>query len=121
MTTQEVALQLVALCKEGKNLEAIETLYADDVVSVEPVAMGDQGRETHGKQAAIGKYHWWNSAHDVHSITVDGPFGNPERFVVLFTLDATFKATGQAMKGREAAIYTVENGKIAREEFLGAL
>lgn len=121
MTTNEVALQLVALCKEGKNLEAIETLYADHIVSVEPVAMGEQGRETHGRQAVIGKYHWWTSAHEVHSITVDGPFGSPERFVVIFTLDATFKPTGQPTKGREAAIYTVEEGKIVREEFLRSL
>jgi hypothetical protein len=36
MTTQEVADKLVQLCREGKNDQAIEDLYADDVVSKEP-------------------------------------------------------------------------------------
>ena len=34
MTTLEIGNQLVALCKQGKNHQAIETLYAPDVVSV---------------------------------------------------------------------------------------
>ncbi|RYD90008.1 MAG: nuclear transport factor 2 family protein, partial [Sphingobacteriales bacterium] len=36
MNTQEVADRLVALCKEGKNIQAVKELYADDVVSLEP-------------------------------------------------------------------------------------
>jgi len=36
MTTQEVADKLVQLCREGKNDQAIEELYADNVVSREP-------------------------------------------------------------------------------------
>ncbi len=35
MTTMDVAQQLVALCKQGKNLEVVDTLLAEDVVSVE--------------------------------------------------------------------------------------
>ena len=40
MTTKEIADQLVALCRAGKNIEAVETLLSADVVSVE--AMGDE-------------------------------------------------------------------------------
>ena len=35
MTTQEVANTLVKLCSEGKFHEAVETLYSDDIVSME--------------------------------------------------------------------------------------
>jgi len=35
MTTTEIAAQLVALCSEGRFLDAVKTLYADNVVSVE--------------------------------------------------------------------------------------
>ncbi len=37
-TTAEVASKLVTLCKEGKNAEAISSLYAPNVVSVEAMA-----------------------------------------------------------------------------------
>ena len=35
MTTMEIAKKLVDLCRQGKNAEALDTLFADDVVSVE--------------------------------------------------------------------------------------
>ena len=35
MTTLEVGKKLVELCKQGKNQEAMDTLYAPDIVSVE--------------------------------------------------------------------------------------
>ncbi len=36
MNAQEVANRLVLLCREGKNVEAINELYDDDIVSHEP-------------------------------------------------------------------------------------
>jgi hypothetical protein len=35
MTTDEIGHKLVALCQQGKNLEAIDTLYSKDAESVE--------------------------------------------------------------------------------------
>lgn len=121
MTINEVATQLVALCKEGKFHEAIETLYADDATSLEPMAFGPMPRKTEGKAAILAKGEWWQNAHEVHSMTVDGPFVSPEFFVVVFTIDVTVKESGQRMAGREAGIYTVVDGKVASEEFLGAI
>lgn len=39
MTTMEIGKELVALCQQGKNQEAINRLYSPDIESVEPVAM----------------------------------------------------------------------------------
>ena len=39
MGTMEIAQKMVELCRQGKNMEALETLFSDDVVSVEAVAM----------------------------------------------------------------------------------
>ena len=55
MTTTEIAAQLVALCSEGRFLDAVETLYADNVVSVEAVDYQGLGREMHGKEAVLAK------------------------------------------------------------------
>lgn len=45
MTTHEVADTLVRLCSEGKLAEAMEILYAPNVVSVEAGAPPGQSRE----------------------------------------------------------------------------
>ena len=117
MTTADVATQLVALCREGKFVDAIESLYADDVVSVE--AMDYQGgRELRGKAAIKGKNISWFEDNDVHSVSVTGPFVSPERFAVWYSFDWTIKASGQRVQLNEVAVYTVVDGKIAREEFL---
>jgi len=39
MTTMEIGKELVGLCKQGKNQEAITRLYSPSIESVEPVAM----------------------------------------------------------------------------------
>ena len=48
---QGLGRKLVALCREGKNLEAIDQLYASHVVSVEAVAPPGGEREAVGIDA----------------------------------------------------------------------
>jgi hypothetical protein len=44
MNTEAVASKLVALCREQKWLEPINSLYADDIVSVEAQEIGEIAR-----------------------------------------------------------------------------
>jgi hypothetical protein len=46
MTTQEVAEKYVSLYNSGKAQEIVDTLYADDIVSIEPPGSPDE--RTHG-------------------------------------------------------------------------
>ena len=118
MKTMEIAQKMVDLCRQGKNLEALNTLFADDVVSVEAVAMsGTPSRELKGLAAVKGKGEWWVANHEIHSANVTGPWPHDDRFIVGFQYDVTNKPSGQRMKLDEAALYTVRNGKIVREEF----
>jgi ketosteroid isomerase-like protein len=118
MTTMEIARKLVELCKQGKNAEALDTLFADDVVSVEAVAMpGGAAQEAKGLAAVRAKGEWWVNNHEVHSASVTGPWPHGDRFIVGFEFDVTNKPSGKRMKMAEAALYTVRNGKIVREEF----
>jgi len=119
MSIYEIAIQLASLCKGGKPRQAIEELYADDATSLEPMAYEGLPRECNGKAAILAKNDWWYSIHDLHEMQVDGPFVSPEYFAVVFVIDATNKQTGLRMKGREIAIYTVADGKIASDQFLG--
>ena len=51
MSVQEVARKLVDLCRQGRNMDAIRELYADDIVAVEAAEGGGMPREMRGKQA----------------------------------------------------------------------
>lgn len=117
MNTMEIAKKLVELCKQGKNLEALNTLFADDVVSVEAVAMPGAQQEVKGLAAVKGKGEWWVANHEIHSAAVTGPWPHGDRFVVGFQYDVTNKPSGKRMKLDEVGLYSVRNGKIVREEF----
>jgi ketosteroid isomerase-like protein len=117
MTTLEVGKKLVALCREGKATEAMQTLYDPNIRSVEAVAMGGGPRETTGVAACLEKGKHWQAAHEIHSAKAEGPFPNGDRFAVFFSYDITQKATGKRLVMEEVAVYTVKNGKVVAEEF----
>ena len=115
MSTQDIANDLVALCKAGKFDEAGEKYWADDVLSVE--AMPGDMAQMRGKEAVRGKGEWWADAHEIHASEVEGPYVNGDQFVVRFKMDLTQKASGERIKMDEVGLYTVKNGKIAEERF----
>ncbi len=117
MTTQEVADTLVKLCSEGKFLEATETLYSPDIVSVEAGAPPGESREAKGLAAVKAKGEWWTANHEVHSATVEGPLVAGSHFAVVFKLDVTFKPQSKRFTMEEVAVYKVADSKVVYEEF----
>jgi ketosteroid isomerase-like protein len=117
MTTLEVGKRLVELCKQGKAQEAMETLYSPDIVAIEAASMPGIPAEQHGMQAVLAKGKWWYENHIIHGSTCEGPYPLGDRFIVKFTYDITQKASNQRLTFDEAALYTVKDGKIVREEF----
>jgi hypothetical protein len=117
MTTLEVGKKLVELCNQGKQKEAMETLYSQDIASIEATSMPNMPAEMHGMKAVLGKAQWWNENHVIHSSVAEGPWPKGDQFVVKFSFDVTNKPSSQRFKMEEAAVYTVQNGKIVREEF----
>lgn len=117
MSTAEIAKTLVELCKQGKNDEAMTRLYAEDIVSVEAGAPPGMSAESHGLAAVQAKGQWWVDNHEIHSADVGGPWPKGDQFITTYTYDITFKPTGKRFVMQEAALYTVKDGKISREEF----
>ncbi len=118
MSAFEIGQKLVAFCKEGKNLDSINTLYAENVQSVEAAAPPEGERVTKGLDAVRGKNQWWSENHEVHSASVEGPWPHgQEKFAVRFHYDVTNKPSGQRMQMDEIGVFTVEGGKVIREEF----
>lgn len=117
MKTMDIGKEVAALCKQGKNQEAIDRLYSPNIESVEPVAMPGMDQIQKGTQAIKKKNQWWVDNHDVHGCTVEGPFPHDNRFILHFKYDVTPKHTGKRMTMDETGLYTVENGKVVKEEF----
>jgi len=118
MNAKEIGEKLVALCREGKNLECVNTYYADNVMSIEAGDPPDGRRVAEGIEAVRGKNDWWVENHEVHSSSVHGPFPHgDDRFAVRFEFDITNKPSGQRMQMEEIGVYTVADGKIVREEY----
>jgi ketosteroid isomerase-like protein len=117
MTTQEIGKKYVALCQAGKNDVCLDELYAKDAVSVEAAAMPGMEKTVKGLDGIRSKSKSWNESNVVHSAEVTGPFPNDNRFAVRFFFDVTNKPSGKRMKMDEIGLFTVENGKITREEF----
>ncbi|HEY2660979.1 MAG TPA: nuclear transport factor 2 family protein [Caulobacteraceae bacterium] len=117
MSTQDIANDLVDLCKAGNFGESGEKYWSDDVVSVEPGGPPGMDPISRGKAAARAKGEWWAGAHEVHGVVVEGPYVNGDQFIVHFTMDVTVRESGNRIKMDETALYTIKNGKIAEERF----
>jgi hypothetical protein len=113
-TVQQIAEDLVAMCKAGQFDESGEKYWADDVVSLEAVE-GDMAR-IQGKAGVRGKGEWWYANHEIHDSVVEGPYVHGDQFVVRFRMDLTPKG-GERRTMDEVGLYTVKNGKIVEERF----
>jgi hypothetical protein len=118
MNTEEVATKLVEYCRNGEWMQAVNDLYAKDIVSVEPREMENMPAEMRGIDQVRGKTKWFENSFEVHSAKVGGPFVARDAFVVQFDIDVTDKASKKRMQMSEVGIYKVKDGKVAREEFL---
>jgi len=117
MTTQDIAKRYVSLCQQGKYDACLEELYAKNAVSVEAAMPPGMDRTAKGLDAIRAKGKDWQESHIVHSAEVTGPFPNENRFAVHFVYDVTDKPSGKRMTMDEVGLFTIENGKITREEF----
>ena len=118
MTLKNIADELVAGCREGREKENLNKLYAEDAVSVEAVDMQGQGREVKGRDAIRGKHEWWENAMEVTGASVGDPMlHGDDRFAVIFEVQGREKESGKAFDMKEIGIYHVNGDKIVREEF----
>ena len=115
MTISELAKDFTELLKRGDDEGAAKKYNADDIVSYEaadgPMAV------CRGQEAVKQKGDWWRENHDVHGVSVEGPYVNGDQFAVRFKMDVTPKATGERITLDEVGIYTVKGGKITEERF----
>src|SRR5471030_2018961 len=115
MNTQEIANRLVQLCREGKNVQAINELYHNDVVSKEPV--GSPMELAEGKANVLAKTTgWYETVEELHSAVISDPIVSGDFFSCTMDMDVTYKGQGR-MAMHEICVYGVKDGKIISDSF----
>jgi ketosteroid isomerase-like protein len=115
MNTQQVANRLVEMCRKGENMQAIEELYADNVVSKEMPGM--PGEVTSGKKDVYKKSEvWLNNVQEFHKGEISEPQVAGNHFSCTMDFDVTFKDRGRQQM-QEICVYEVNNGKIVNEQY----
>lgn len=115
MDVRAIAKDFADRCKAGDLDGAGTTWWSPNIRSIE--AMEGPGQIAEGVDAVIAKGEWWYGAHEVHSVTTEGPFVNGDQFALRFDMDLTEKATGKRIQMQEVGLYTVKDGKVVEERF----
>ena len=116
MSAQEVANRLVQQCREGKNVDAINELYDDHIVSLEPEG-APMERKTVGKEAVLASTNqWFNSVEELHSAHISDPVVAGNFFACGMNIDATYKEHGRNVMD-ELCVFEVKDGKIVTSQF----
>ena len=116
MNTKEVANQWAQMCREGKNLECISELYAENVISKEMPGVPNSEIET-GKQNVYNKnQHWLSNLEEFHSSEISEPIVAHNHFTAKMKFDVTFKERGRQQM-EEVCVFEVKDGKIISEQF----
>ena len=119
MNTQEVANQWLEMCKQGQNLECVEELYAENVVSKEMPGYPEE--IVSGKQNVWDKSkEWLDNVVEFHGGEVSDPVIAGNHFTSKMTFDVTFKDSGRQQM-EEVCVFEVKDGKIATEQFFYAM
>jgi len=116
MNAQEVANRLVQQCREGKNVDAINELYDEHIVSIEPEGSPMPGK-TVGRDAVLESTNqWFSSVEELHSAHITDPVVAGNFFACGMNIDATYKGQGRNVMD-ELCVFEVKDGKIVTSQF----
>lgn len=112
MNTEQVAQEVVKLIRQGKNGQAKDIFYADNIVSIEGNGDRIEGIDAIHKKSA----EWGAQILEVHSASVSEPLIAADHFSLNIKMDITYKNDHRAVMD-EIAVYEVKDGKIVFEQF----
>jgi hypothetical protein len=112
MKTQQVAEAVTRLIREGKNKQAKDTFYSDNIVSIE-----GNGDRLEGIEAIRQKsMDWTAQVLEVHVASVSEALIAADHFALHITMDISYK-NGYRTVMDEIAVYEVSDGKIVFEQY----
>ena len=82
-----------------------------------------EGSETRmawrGMKQIRAKSDWWTQDHAIRGGDVEGPYLGATGFAIRFKMQVETLSTGVIDSMEEVGVYTVQDGKVVREEFMG--
>ena len=114
-TPAEIGADLVAMFNRGEMTEIERKWHSPNLVSVEGIGVAMAWT---GQKAVREKNEWWMSTHRLHAASAEGPYVGASGFAVKFAMDVEDITSNTRSLMEEIGVYTVENGKIVREEFM---
>ncbi|MGJ8744975.1 SnoaL-like domain-containing protein [Polaribacter sp.] len=116
MNTQQVATKWQEMCLQGKNLECINELYADNIISKEMPGV-PYGEIVSGKKEVYEKAkQWLEDVVEFHKSDITDPVIAESFFSSKMSFDVTFKSRGRQQM-EEVCVFEVQDGKIKSEQF----
>ena len=116
MTTQEIATRLVELCRVGKFDQVVKELYSPNIVSVEPE--GVPNRIVNGLKGIAEKSKNFEAMlESYNSSKISEPLVADNIFSCAMLMNVNMKGVPVPVDMNEICVYTVEGGKIVKEEF----
>lgn len=117
MTIEQIAIRLADYCRKEQFTQALEALYADNAVSIEPFEFPGFEKETKGLNAMLEKDKKFSAlVESRHGTTVSEPLIAGNSFCFVLTMDMKMKGRNRE-KLTELCVYTVANEKIVSEQF----
>jgi hypothetical protein len=113
-SAEEIGQSLVALFNAGKSDEAESTWYHRKIESIE-----DDGSVFDGWKGVQEKSKWWKEHFTILSMEAKGPYVSATGFTVIY-VGRLRMPDGTQVDAHECGVYTVERGRIVREQFMKA-
>lgn len=114
-TPTDIGTDLVAMFNQGQLSEIEKKWHSPNIVSIEGASVALAWK---GKKALQAKNEHWYQTSKIHGASAEGPYLGASGFAVKFTMDIENIPTGSRTMMEEVGVYTVEKGKIVREEFM---
>lgn len=115
MTTQEIANKYIELNRTGQSIKALDELFSDNAVSIEP--KGTPMEHTEGLDALKKKSEQFAAmVEEVHGVEVSDPIVADNFFSCTMKIDVTYKGMPRNQM-EEVCLYQVKEGKIVSEQF----
>lgn len=111
----QIGADVVALFNRAKFREIEDKWWSPNIESIEGVGMNKGWR---GRAAVDGKNQWWSASHTIRGASAEGPYVGSSGFAIKFRMDIEEKPSLKRWTMEEVGVYTVQNGKIVREEFM---
>jgi hypothetical protein len=116
-TPAEIGAEVVQMIRARAGDEAIWARHWHR--KCDSIEGGETRMAWRGLKQVRAKSDWWTQDHALRSGEVEGPYLGATGFAIRFKMQVETLSTGVIDSMEEVGVYTVQNGKVIREEFMG--